>query len=141
MARPSSSGVGDIVGAVVETLRAAPEVTAIVPADRILNYVSSGTPRPYLRVDVTTETDDDTLGLGGVDAICAVTAVSDYRGAAEIGRMAAACRRALDGIAMDVDGFTAPGDVSYEQAIGEFTEDVAGIAVRHRPLWFRVRVL
>jgi len=141
MARQAHSGVGDIVGAVIDTLQAAPEVTAIVPPDRILNFVASGTDRPYLRVEVTTETDDDTLSLGGVDAICAITAVSDYRGALEIGRIAAACRRALDGVEMTVAGFTAPADVSYEQAIGEFTEDVAGIAVRHRPLWFRVRAL
>lgn len=139
--RPASSGVGDIVSAVVQALKAAPEVTAIVPPDRILNYVNAGTPRPYLRVDVTTETDDDTLGLGGVDAICAVTAVSDYRGATEIGRIASAVRRALDATEMPIAGFAAPADVSYEQAIGEITEDVAGIAVRHRPLWFRVRVI
>ena len=136
-----TSGVGSITAAVVQALGADADVTAIVPAERIGSHILPGTPRPYLRVGVVTETDDDTLALGGVDAICAVTAVSDYRGADEIGRIASAMRDALDGTTLDVDGFQAPADVSYEQAIGEYDEDVAGVTVRHRPVWFRVRAL
>lgn len=140
--RSSSSGVGSIVTAVIDHLQADAGVTALVPAARILNDVPSNTPRPYLVVDVETETDDDTTGLGGVDAVVSVTPVSQYRGSYEIGQIASAVRQALDAITLPIDGFIGgPADISYAQAIGEIREDVAGVLVRRRPLWFRVRAL
>lgn len=137
-----TSGIGTIVDAVVDALRASAAVTALVPAERIANNIPSGTARPYLLVDVETETDDDTLSLGGVDAVCSVTPVSDYSGSWQIGQIASAVRAALDAQPLLVEGFEdGPADVTYEQALGELREQVAGVVVRRRPLWFRVRAL
>lgn len=137
-----TSGVGSIVDALVDALQADAGVTALVPASRIGNDIASGTPRPYLVVDVETETDDDSVSLGGVDAVASVTVVSQYRGSYEIGQIASAVRAALDAVALPIAGFTGgPADITYEQAIGEIREDVAGVTVRRRPLWFRVRAL
>ena len=137
-----TSGVGSIVSAVIDHLQADPGVTALVPAERIANEIPTGTPRPYIVVEVETETDDDTFSLGGVDAVLAITPVSQYRGSYEIGQIASAVRESMDGRALAVDGFTgAPADITYEQALGEIREDVSGVTVRRRPLWFRVRAL
>ena len=137
-----TSGVGSIVDAFVTRLRADAGVTALVPADRIGNEIPTGTPRPYIVIDVETETDDDTFSLGGVDAVVSATVVSQYRGSYEIGQIASALRESLDGIGLAISGFIgAPADITYEQALGEIREDVAGVTVRRRPLWFRVRAI
>jgi len=137
-----TSGVGTITDAVIDALCASPEVTALVPASRIANEMPAGTVRPYLVVDVANENDDDTMSLGGVDAVCSVTVVSDYRGSWEIGQIASAVRAALDAQPLTVEGFVdGPADVTYEQALGEIREQVSGVTVRRRPLWFRVRAL
>jgi hypothetical protein len=137
-----TSGVGSIVSAVVDHLQADAGVTALVPAARIGNEIATGTTRPYIVVEVETETDDDTFSLGGVDAVLSVTPVSDYRGSYEIGQIASAVRESMDGRLLTVAGFVgAPADVTYEQALGEIREDVSGVTVRRRPLWFRVRAL
>jgi hypothetical protein len=139
MARPS--GVGLIVAALVQHLRATPTVTALVPAPRILDDVLEGTARPYLAVDVVSEVDEDVLSRGGVDATASITVASEYRGSAEIGRIASAVREALDGQALVVPDFEEPADVTYEQAVGTYRDVIAGVVVRHRPLWFRVRAV
>jgi hypothetical protein len=139
MGRPS--GVGVLVATFVTHLRAVAALTALVPAARIVADVPVGFERPYVLVEHVTETDDDTLSLGGVDAVVSTTIVSDYQGAKQIGQIASALREALDGEALVVAGFSAPADVSYEQAIGEYLDDIANVKVRHRPLWFRVRAL
>jgi hypothetical protein len=138
MARPS--GVGTVVSAVVQQLRATVGVTALVPSARIVSD-ASGEARPYVLVGHVTETDDDTLSLGGVDAIVSTTIVSDYQGAKQIGQIASALRESLDGQELTIAGFNGPADVSYDQAVGEYVDDVANVKVRHRPLWFRVRAL
>jgi hypothetical protein len=138
MARPS--GVGSVVSAVVQRLRATGDVTALVPSARIVSD-ASGEVRPYVLVGHVTETDDDTLSLGGVDAIVSTTIVSDYQGAKQIGQIASALRESLDGQELTIAGFNGPADVSYDQAVGEYVDDVANVKVRHRPLWFRVRAL
>jgi hypothetical protein len=138
MARPS--GVGSVVAAVVQLLRADAAVTALVPAARIKSD-AEGLARPYVLVEHVTETDDDTLSLGGVDALIATVIVSDYAGAKEIGAIASAVRESLDGQELTVAGFSAAADVTYEQAVGEYLDDIANVKVRHRPLWFRVRAL
>lgn len=136
------SGVGTITSAVIAHLQADADVVALVPATRIANEIPAGTARPYIAVDVETETDDDTTGLGGVDAVVSATVVSDYRGSWEIGQIASAVRAALDARELLVDGFTGGlADITYEQGLGEIREDVAGVQVRRRPLWFRVRAL
>jgi len=137
------SGVGAITSAVIDVLQADAGVIALVPPERIANEIPTGTARPYLVVEVETETDDDTTGLGGVDAVVSVTAVSQYRGSYEIGQIASAVRAALDAVPLTVEGFsnTPPADCTYAQALGEIREDVAGVTVRRRPLWFRVRAL
>lgn len=139
MGRPT--GLGSVVAAVVQHLRADAGVTALVPAARLVSDVQAGTSRPYVVVGHVTETDDDVLSRGGVDAIVSTLIVSDYQGAKEIGRIASALRDSLDGQPLTVPGFGADGDVSYEQAVGEYTDDIANVKVRHRPLWFRVRVV
>jgi len=116
-------------------------VTSLVPVARIVNNPMPGTTRPYVVVSVETETDDDTLSLGGVDSIVSTLLVSDYQGDDEIGRLASAVRESLDGQTLTVAGFGGPADVSYEQAIGGYKDEIGGITVRHRPLWFRVRVV
>jgi hypothetical protein len=138
MARPT--GVGSTVAAVVSRLRATAGVTAVVPSARIVSE-AEGLTRPYVLVEHVTETDDDTLSLGGVDAIVSTTIVSDYQGAKEIGTIASAVRESLDGQTLAVAGFAEAADVSYEQAIGGYTDDVANVKVRYRPIWFRVRAL
>ena len=136
------SGVGTITSAVIAHLQQDVALLALVPASRIANEIPSGTARPYVVVDVETETDDDTTGLGGVDAVVSATVVSDYRGSYEIGQIASAIRAALDARALSVEGFSGGlADVTYEQGLGEIREDVAGVQVRRRPLWFRVRAL
>ncbi len=139
MARPS--GVGAVVAMVIATLRASAPVTALVPAARIVADVEPGTPRPHLVVDVEDEQADDVLSAGGIDAIVRVLVVSEYRGAAEIGLIATQVREALDGRALAVTGFADLADVTYEQAASAYVEEIAGVVVRHRPLWFRVRVI
>lgn len=139
MGRPS--GIGPVTAAVVQALRASSAVTAIVPAERVVNEVPNGTARPFLVVDVVSETDDDVLSRGGIDAVVSVLAVSDYRGDDEIGRMATAVRETLDAASLTVAGFPDPADVTYEQAVGSYKDDIAGVVVRHRPLWFRVRAV
>lgn len=139
MARPS--GVGSVVAAVVQALRAATAVTALVPATRVLDEVPGATARPLLQVSVVSESADDVLSAGGIDALVSVLVVSEYRGSDEIGRIATAVREALDGRALTVDGFLAPADVLYAQAVGQYTEDVAGVQVRYRPLLFQVRAV
>lgn len=140
MGRPS--GVGVIVAAVVQRLRAVAALTVLVPAVRIVADVPSGLTRPYVLVEHVTETDDDTLSLGGVDAVVSTTIVSDYAGPKEIGAIASALREALDdGSPLTVVGFSEPADVTYEQALGEYTDEIANVLVRHRPLWFRVRAV
>jgi hypothetical protein len=138
MARPS--GVGSVVAAIVQHLRADAAVTALVASTRIVSDAAS-VARPYVLVEHVTETDDDTLSLGGVDAIVGATIVSDYQGAKEIGQIASALRESLDGEELTVAGFSAVADVTYEQAVSEYTDDVANVKVRHRPIWFRVRAL
>jgi hypothetical protein len=138
MARPS--GVSSTVAAIVQRLKADAGVIALVPAARIVSDATSVT-RPYVLVDHVTETDDDTLSLGGVDAVVSVTIVSDYQGPKEIGQIATALRESLDGQELTVAGFSAAADVTYEQAVSEYTDDVANVKVRHRPIWFRVRAL
>ena len=136
-----TSGVGTIVAAVVQRLRATSAVTALVPTARVLDEVPVNTARPYLAVDVVSEFDDDVLSRGGVDAVVSVLVASEYRGGDEIGRIASAVRESLDGQPLTVDGFVEPADVTYEQALGMYKDDIAGVVVRHRPLWFRVRVV
>lgn len=139
MSRPS--GVGSVVAAVVQALRAATAVTALVPATRVLDEVPGATARPLLQVSVVSEASDDVLSAGGIDALVSVLVVSEYRGSDEIGRIATAVRETLDGRALTVDGFLAPADVLYAQAVGQYTEDVAGVQVRYRPLLFQVRAV
>jgi hypothetical protein len=138
MARPS--GVGSVVASVVQRLRATSGVTALVPTARIVSDAASVT-RPFVLVEHVTESDDDTLALGGVDAVVSTTIVSDYQGAREIGQIATALRESLDGQELTVAGFNGPADVSYDQAVGEYVDDIANVRVRHRPIWFRVRAL
>jgi hypothetical protein len=138
MARPI--GIGPVVAAIVTRLRADVTLTALVPEARIKSD-ADGLARPYVLVEHVTETDDDTLSLGGVDATVAVVVVSEYAGAKEIGAIASAVRESLDGQELTVAGFSAAADVTYEQAIGEYLDDIANVKVRHRPLWFRVRAL
>lgn len=139
MGRPS--GIGPAVAAVVQQLRATAAVTALVPAARILDDVPANTLRPYLEVDLVSELDDDVLDRGGIDAIVSVTVVSAYRGNQELGAIATAVREALDGVALLVAGFVELADVTYEQAVGGYKDEIAGVVVRHRPLWFRVRAV
>ena len=129
-----------MVAAVVQRLRATGGVTALVPVPQIVSD-AVGMVRPFVLVEHVTETDDDTLTLGGVDAIVSATIVSDYQGAKEIGQIASALRESLDGYEMTVAGFNGPADVSYDQAVGEYVDDIANVRVRHRPIWFRVRAL
>lgn len=136
-----ASGIGPVVAAVVQRLRATAAVTAIVAAARVVDEVPEGLVRPYIAVSLVTEADDDTLSLGGVDDIVSVQLTSEYRGADEIGRMATAVRESLDGQTLAVAGFSEPADVTYEQSVGGYKEDVAGVVVRHQPMWFRVRAL
>ena len=136
-----ASGLGTIVTAVVAALEADAAVRALVPPERIGNEIPSGTARPYVLVDVETEHDDDAVSLGGVDAVVSVTVVSDYRGSYEIGQIASAVRAALDARTLVIEGFRDEADVTYEQALGEIRETIAGVTVRRRPLWFRIRAL
>lgn len=139
MARPS--GVGSVVAAVIQALRSTAAVTSLVPAARIVDEVPTGLARPFIAVDLVTETDDDVLSRGGIDAVVSTLIASEYRGNDEIGRIASAMREALDGAALLVDGFADLAEVTYEQAVGGYKDDIAGVVVRHRPLWFRVRAV
>lgn len=135
------SGIEPVTAAVIARLRADTGVTALVPAARLTNEVVPGTTRPYVVVSVESETDDDTLSLGGIDAVLSTLIVSQYTGDKEQGQIASAIRTALDGQTVTLAGFTAPADVSYEQALGAYKDEIAGVVVRHRPLWFRVRAV
>lgn len=137
MARPS--GIGTITAAAVVRLKADAGVTALVAA-RIYNSPRANEPYPYLRVSVRTEQDDDTVGRAGVDAVLEVLIVSTYDGEKETGEIASAVRSCLELAPLAVAGFTAPADVLYAQGLDAFEQVIGGVRVRHRPLWFRVRV-
>lgn len=135
----AASGVAAVVSAVIARLRAHAALTALVPAARIVSDAAA-LARPYIVVGCVTETPHDTLGRAGIDAVVSLVLVSDYAGQAEIGAMASAVRASLDGAVLAVSGFEEAADVLYEQAVSEYMEDVANVAVRYRPLWFRVVV-
>lgn len=134
-----ASGIGGITAAVVAHLKADAGLTALV-GTRVHNEIPQGETRPYVRVAVRNETADDTLGRAGVDAVVETLIVSDYRGDAQIGQIATALRTRLELAPLTIAGFSAPADVTYEQGLDGFVQDIAGVPVRHRPLWFRVRV-
>lgn len=133
-----ASGVGAITAAVVTRLASDSDLQALV-GDRIYQ-APQGARYPYLRVGVVSESADDAIGAAGVDAVVEVLIVSNYDGDKEIGQIATAVRSRLELAPLVVAGFSAPADVTYEQALGGFTQSIGSVPVRHRPLWFRVRV-
>lgn len=134
-----ASGIGGVTAAVIAWLTSDPTLTALV-GPRVYDEPPIGVARPYVRVSVRSESADDTLGLAGVDAIVEVLLVSDYRGDKQIGEIATAVRSRLELAPLTIAGFTRPADVTYEQGLDGFVQDISGVPVRHRPLWFRVQV-
>lgn len=136
-----ATGLGVVVGAVIAHLAGDAQLTAIV-GDRMWDEMPAGTPRPALRVELLDEEDHDTIGRAGIDAVVQILILSDYRGDAQIGAIARRIRTRLESPEQrfTVAGFVEPADVTYERTLPGFVAPIGGMPVRHRPVWYRVRV-
>lgn len=127
---------------ILARLKAFAGLTALVPADRIVDDVVARPVMPYVYVESGSEAAFNTMGLDGLtwgsDATVQVRAVSQYRGDQQIADIMHQVRAALDGYKFTPTGYL-PTIVTFET--GTMLKDtIAGVVTREFVAEFAVTV-
>lgn len=86
-------------------LQAYPSLTAIVPSDRIVNYVPQRPVFPYVYVQSAGERPFNTIGMYGSVAGLVIRMMSQYRGDDEVESILGEVKGCLDGQPLTVAGY------------------------------------
>ena len=132
-----------VAPAILSRLQGFADLTALVPADRIVDEVPPRPVYPYVLVESGPEQPFNTLGAAdgswGGEATVLVRAVSQYRGDQEINAVMHEVRAALDGYRFTPAGYQSTL-VTFEGSSPMLKDTIAGTPTRELVAEFDVTV-
>ncbi len=143
MSKPAQSFMDPLVAAVVPRLTSDATLTSLLGSGaRVYNRVPTNAPTPYIRVSVNTERGWNWIGGQRGSAVVLQTQIaSRYAGELQTSQVVSRLRALLDGWRTTLTGARHPSELTYDQALPAFDEDVDGVVVTYRTVLWTMAVV
>jgi hypothetical protein len=143
VSKPAQSFMDPLVAAVVPRLTGDITLSTLLGSGaRVYNRVPKNAPTPYIRVSVNTERAWNWIGgQRGSSVVLQTQIASRYAGEMETSQVVSRLRALLDGWRTTLTGATHRSELTFDQALPAFDEDVDGVMVTYRTVLWTMAVV